>query len=557
VDAVVSGVGVATFRATASSSAPATLSIHTQPSSSAQNGVRLGRQPVIQVQDAGGHDVAAAGIVITAQIGSGGGDLGGTRQRSTDGSGRATFTDLVISGAPGKRILVFTASGFAGATSTEIDLGPVSTVTTITSDSPDPSLAGAAVTVEFRVSSGGATPVGSVTVSDGGVSCSGALSGGAGSCQLALTAIGQRTLEASYSGAPGFSGSSDSEGHRVDAVPTPNQPPTAGFTVSCTDLHCNFTDGSSDGDGRIDSRSWTFGDDGSDDEQNPAHDYAAAGTYTVALTVTDDDGATGSTSQPVTVTAPPAPNQPPQAQGDAYTTDEDAPLTVNAPGVLANDTDPEGNTLSAVNPGSPSHGTLALASNGSFLYTPNADYSGSDSFTYQASDGSALSGQAVVNITVNPVNDPPVAQPDAYEVQAGGSPLTVSAPGVLGNDNDPEGDVLTASLAIGSNPQHGTLVFNSDGSFTYTPEAGFSGPDSFDYAAHDGSLNSNTQTVAITVNAPPPAETSPLGFRTGGSELAIERVTVSAAISTGASSLGRPSSWAPDRKGRAKFSAVE
>ncbi|HUG27236.1 MAG TPA: S8 family serine peptidase [Gemmatimonadales bacterium] len=83
-----------------------------------------------------------------------------------------------------------------------------------------------------------------------------------------------------------------------------NNAPTASFTYSCSDLTCSFTDGSTDSDGTIASRAWTFGDGGTSTATNPSRTYAAEGTYTVSLTVTDDDGATGSTSQNVTVTAP-------------------------------------------------------------------------------------------------------------------------------------------------------------------------------------------------------------------------------------------------------------
>ena len=82
---------------------------------------------------------------------------------------------------------------------------------------------------------------------------------------------------------------------------TSNNPPTANFSDTCTDLSCTFTDGSSDSDGSITSHSWNFGDGSSSSNPNPSHSYASAGTYTVTLTVTDDDGATDSASQSVTV----------------------------------------------------------------------------------------------------------------------------------------------------------------------------------------------------------------------------------------------------------------
>jgi len=83
-----------------------------------------------------------------------------------------------------------------------------------------------------------------------------------------------------------------------------NNPPAASFTSSCTDLDCTFTDTSTDGDGTIASRSWSFGDGIDSAATNPSHTYGAEGTYTVTLTVTDDDGASDSETKTVTVTAP-------------------------------------------------------------------------------------------------------------------------------------------------------------------------------------------------------------------------------------------------------------
>jgi PKD repeat protein len=90
---------------------------------------------------------------------------------------------------------------------------------------------------------------------------------------------------------------------RVVVVEADPVPPTADFSSNCTDLDCNFTDQSTDSDGSIASRSWDFGDGASSSQQNPAHSYTTAGTFTVELTVTDNDGQSDSTSKNVTVTA--------------------------------------------------------------------------------------------------------------------------------------------------------------------------------------------------------------------------------------------------------------
>ena len=102
-------------------------------------------------------------------------------------------------------------------------------------------------------------------------------------------------------------------------------------------------------------------------------------------------------------------NQAPTAAADTYTTAEDTTLTVNAPGMLGNDSDPDGNQLSAVLGSGPSHGTIALNANGAFTYTPASNFNGTDSFTYRASDGTLTSSLTTVTITVNAVNDAPTA----------------------------------------------------------------------------------------------------------------------------------------------------
>jgi VCBS repeat-containing protein len=218
-----------------------------------------------------------------------------------------------------------------------------------------------------------------------------------------------------------------------------------------------------------------------------------AGTDGFSYTVSD--GTTTSEAASVTVNVTPA-NDGPTAAADAYSTDEDTTLTIAAPGVLSNDTDPDGDPLTTLLASGPANGTVTMNADGSFSYTPNANFNGTDSFTYTASDGS-LSSAATVSLTVNAVNDGPTAAADSYTTDED-TVLTVAAPGVLGNDIDPDSDPLTA--AIGALPASGTVTMNADGSFSYTPTADFAGTDSFTYTASDGTLSSET-TVTITVNA--------------------------------------------------------
>jgi VCBS repeat-containing protein len=181
-------------------------------------------------------------------------------------------------------------------------------------------------------------------------------------------------------------------------------------------------------------------------------------------------------------------NNPPVAVDDSYDAYEDSTLSVSvAAGVLLNDTDPDGHALAAILMSDVSNGSLVLNSNGSFSYTPNPGFVGTDSFTYNANDGLLYSGIATVTITVYPINHPPVAVDDSYSVDEN-TMLNISAPGVLGNDSDPDGDPLTVELA--GDPANGTVTLRSDGSFTYNPNTDFYGTDSFTYKASDGLLPS-------------------------------------------------------------------
>src|SRR5204862_7463306 len=113
---------------------------------------------------------------------------------------------------------------------------------------------------------------------------------------------------------------------------------------------------------------------------------------------------------------------------------EDTQLRVSAPGVLANDSDVDGDTLSAILVGGPTHGTLMLNTDGSLVYMPALNFNGTDSFTYKASDGQAQSGVATVTITVTPSTTATDVTDDVRCTTHEDTQLTVSSPAVLAND---------------------------------------------------------------------------------------------------------------------------
>jgi VCBS repeat-containing protein len=209
----------------------------------------------------------------------------------------------------------------------------------------------------------------------------------------------------------------------------------------------------------------------------------------------------GAMSAPIAVSITvSAMNDAPVAAADSYSTAEDSALSVGAgPGVLDNDTDPDGNPLTAVLVSSPSSGTLTLQPNGAFDFAPAAGFNGAVTFTYQADDGTLRSNTATVTITVSAVNDLPTTTADSYATDED-TPLSVAAPaGVLANDTDPDGTPLTAVLVAA--PSSGTLALQPNGAFDYSPAAGFNGTVTFTYQADDGAARSTTATVTITISA--------------------------------------------------------
>jgi len=193
---------------------------------------------------------------------------------------------------------------------------------------------------------------------------------------------------------------------------------------------------------------------------------------------------------------------------DEYNVDEDATLVVDAAaGLLANDTDDGGAALCVVDHGYDGlEGTVETwGTDGTFTYTPDPDWNGVTSFSYgaRAGDGECVGDAeaiATVTITVNPVNDAPTARGDTFGALRDRT-LNVAGPGVLLNDGDVDGDTLIAMKE--SNPAHGVVNLSPDGAFSYTPNAGYLGPDGFSYRASDGTATSPVRVVSITVTALP------------------------------------------------------
>ncbi|HET6968678.1 MAG TPA: Ig-like domain-containing protein [Ornithinibacter sp.] len=185
-------------------------------------------------------------------------------------------------------------------------------------------------------------------------------------------------------------------------------------------------------------------------------------------------------------------NSAPTANNDAVTTNEDTAVNGN---VLANDTDAESDPLTATKLTNPSNGTVTFGSNGAFTYTPAADFNGTDSFTYRASDGVSNSGTATVNITVNAVNDPPVPATAGASTNEDQSVVVTVATDVDSSD----GSATCTLTDAGGSPLGGTVVDGPGFTVTVTPPADFAGAMTLTCTVTDAEGATATTQTVITV----------------------------------------------------------
>jgi gliding motility-associated-like protein len=215
----------------------------------------------------------------------------------------------------------------------------------------------------------------------------------------------------------------------------------------------------------------------------PNTDYLGSDNFTYF--VCDFTGLCDTAS--VNISVVPA-NEGPVATNDDYTIEEDEALIAN---VGSNDTDADGDALTFAVTTNTINGSLQFNGDGSFTYTPNTDYTGTDSFSYSVCDPAGVCAYADVTITITPINDAPNAVDDFIAAEED----DVVSNSVATNDTDAENDPITYSLV--SDVSNGNLLFNTDGTFIYTPNTNYYGTDVFTYAACD---EGGCDTATVTIN---------------------------------------------------------
>jgi VCBS repeat-containing protein len=245
-----------------------------------------------------------------------------------------------------------------------------------------------------------------------------------------------------------------------------------------------------------------------------------------AFTYTVSDGKGGTTTGTVTINVAAA-NDAPTTSGGTATGNEDTAITGQ---LAASDVDGDALTFGLAQNGAPAHGTVTVNPNGSYTYTPAANFNGTDSFTYQVSDGKGGTTLGTITVGVNPVNDAPTTSSATVAGQEDGS-ITGRVTG-----NDVDGDTLT--FALDGAPANGAVTFNPDGTFSYVPAPNFNGTDSFTYSVSDGQGGTTTGTVSVNVAAVNDGPTTSNSSVTGSEDTPITGQVVGADVDGDALTFG-------------------
>jgi hypothetical protein len=483
--------------------------------------------------------VAGASYTVTFAVFASAPASGTPTGTVTVSDGTATCTGSAPSGScalasptSGSKTLTVTYDGNADfATSSQTTRHTVSpaTASVTVSSSGNPSLAGEAVTFTATVSGAAGMPAGSVQFAFGGTPVGSPVAldaGGVATTTTTSLAVGPHSVTATYGGdatyaagaAGTLAGGQDvNQGATTTAVTLSSgtDPSVAGSTVTFTATISVTAPASGSATGTV-----QFQDGGSDlgtpqsitaGAASLTTSALAAGTHSITAIYAGDADFTGSTSPALSHTVTAA-NGAPSATADGYGTAEDAPLSVPVgTGVLANDSDPDSDPLTAVLDAGPANGALTLNADGSFSYTPDADFNGADQFSYHATDGIAPSATVVVSLTISAVNDAPMFTAGADQTLTSPTgPQTVAgwATGIAAGPADEAGQALTFSVTGNSNPAIFTTApaVAADGTLTWEP-SGVAGSSTITIeltddggTANGGVDTSPTQSFTITVN---------------------------------------------------------
>ena len=323
------------------------------------------------------------------------------------------------------------------------------------------------------------------------------------------------TPDANFNGSDSFTytiddstGATSNTATVIVNVTSVNDLPTASDDSTSTDednaVNISVLTNDSDLDGTLDATSVTIMTDATNGSTSvdvvsgvvtytPNSNYNGNDSFTY---VVQDDSSGTSNAATVSITVN-AVNDAPVAVADTAVLLEDTAHTINAKG-NDSDVDNVNADLTLVVVDTPTQGNVVINS-GAFVYTPDADFNGNDSFTYKLTDpDNAESNTVTVTLTIQSVNDDPIANDDTVQTDED-TDITISP---LVNDSDGDGTLDASTLSITSQPVNGQLTDNADGTVTYSPDENFNGNDSFSYQVQDNEAGtSNVATVSITINA--------------------------------------------------------